>query len=204
MVMFIADYDNLRFDFVILFFWNGFGKVLERSGNCLGKIWERSPAVFVIPEIFRLERLKLFGWCRWWLEVWKGLRWKKIGCLIEVSGMGWVARPQNFRSERLFYVGWISCPPDIFEASTRKISRQFGDVMNIFYKWILDLKFRPPEFSGFSGVGFTGSESKIFWWFWWFWRLEIGQFSKLEHLLYLYYNIINRPFHFGAGKTTLS
>lgn len=38
MVMFIADYDNLRFDFVILFFWKGFGTFWELFGKDMGKI----------------------------------------------------------------------------------------------------------------------------------------------------------------------
>ena len=31
---------------------------------------------------------------------------------------------QNFRSKRLFLPEWISSPPNMFEANTRKISRQ--------------------------------------------------------------------------------
>ena len=31
---------------------------------------------------------------------------------------------QNFRSKRIFLPEWISCPPNMFEANTRKISRQ--------------------------------------------------------------------------------
>ncbi len=31
--MFIADYDNLRFGFMIFIFWNGLGKIWEQFGK---------------------------------------------------------------------------------------------------------------------------------------------------------------------------
>lgn len=34
---------------------------------------------------------------------------------------------QNFRSKRLFLPEWISSPPNMFEANTRKILRQISN-----------------------------------------------------------------------------
>jgi len=50
--MFIADYGNLRFNFVILFFlewsWNGFGTFWELFGKDMG----RSPAFLLSLKFF--------------------------------------------------------------------------------------------------------------------------------------------------------
>ena len=61
--MFIADYDNLRFDFIIFIF---FGMVWERFGNGLGKtimFWRNfSCQVYVGCKNFWSERFLSGGW----------------------------------------------------------------------------------------------------------------------------------------------